>query len=49
MGAVEAASVVPLLNKAVAKGYRFCFVMHSVDMLSLSDGLPYNCPKKEGR
>ena len=46
VGAVEAASVVPL-KKAVGKGYRFCFVMHDVDMLSLSDGLPYNCPKED--
>ena len=44
-GTVEAASVVPL-KKAVGKGYRFCFVMHDVDMLSLSDGLPYNCQRK---
>ena len=45
VGAVEASRVVPF-DKSIAKGYRFCFIMHDVDMLSLSDGLPYNCPKE---
>ncbi len=46
MGTVEATKVVPL-DKAVAPGYRFCFIMHDVDMISLSDALPYNCPKED--
>jgi LysM repeat protein len=46
VGTVEATKVVPL-DKAVAPGYRFCFIMHDVDMISLSDALPYNCPKED--
>jgi hypothetical protein len=46
VGAHVATKVVPL-EKAVAPGYNFCFVMHDVDMVSMSDAMPYGCPKDD--